>query len=913
MRKRIPLRTLLFLILTTLSIGPVLLLGTQLKRPVMQRELDAVREKHLLVARHLTEAMDRYARDAIVVFKGTVAMQMAGAHTEELELLLRELHFRHICVVDAEGRITSSVVPNQTKLPGKVPPRLQRRLTPLLKEGAVTFAPVMAGPEGQPLIHMMEALPQGGYALAALKTDYLVELQKSIAFGRQGHAAIVDQTGKILAHPRESWRLDMKDISALDPVSRMMNGENGVSVFHSPALDQKIVAGFATSKYSGWGAMVPQPIVELEASAHNVVRITVAIGLLGALAAALLSWWLAGYLARPVVAVTGAARRVTDGEPAGEIRLSDRVPAELSSLAESFNLMVSKISQANRRMQASEARFKDFAETAADWFWETDAQHRFTYLSERFERSTGTVAQACLGSTVGEVFGSRIDSARQKRACQEALDNRTAPCDLELSWGHADGTIRIQQVSAVRFNDDEGEFRGYRGTGRDVTTARQLSQQLSHQASHDSLTGLVNRREFELQLARELEDVARTDAHHALCFLDLDQFKLVNDTSGHVAGDELLRQLGEVLKAHVRRGDTVARIGGDEFGVLLKNCSLVEALRVSKNLRNAVGEFRFGWEDKVFDIGVSIGLVAVTREAGDTGKLLNEADAACYAAKESGRNRVHVFRPDDEDQLRRQGELTWVHRLNSAIGQDALQLHCQEILSLHEKPGRERRCEILLRMETESGELVSAGAFLPAAERYNLATRIDRYVIAKAFDWFRRYPESARDFVFCTVNLSGQTLGNEEFGDYVSEQIADCPIDPQCICFEITETAAIASLSSASKFIRRVKQLGCRFALDDFGSGLCSFAYLKTLPVDYLKIDGAFVRDIAADPVDLTMVKSINDMAHALGKRTIAEFVESKAILDILRGIGVDYAQGYYISEPHPLPTQSLATPLQYS
>jgi EAL domain-containing protein (putative c-di-GMP-specific phosphodiesterase class I) len=216
-------------------------------------------------------------------------------------------------------------------------------------------------------------------------------------------------------------------------------------------------------------------------------------------------------------------------------------------------------------------------------------------------------------------------------------------------------------------------------------------------------------------------------------------------------------------------------------------------------------------------------------------------------------------------------------------------------------------------METESGELVSAGAFLPAAERYNLATRIDRYVIAKAFDWFRRYPESARDFVFCTVNLSGQTLGNEEFGDYVSEQIADCPIDPQCICFEITETAAIASLSSASKFIRRVKQLGCRFALDDFGSGLCSFAYLKTLPVDYLKIDGAFVRDIAADPVDLTMVKSINDMAHALGKRTIAEFVESKAILDILRGIGVDYAQGYYISEPHPLPTQSLATPLQYS
>jgi diguanylate cyclase (GGDEF)-like protein len=480
---------------------------------------------------------------------------------------------------------------------------------------------------------------------------------------------------------------------------------------------------------------------------------------------------------------------------------------------------------------------------------------------------------------------------------------------VELSCRHDDGTIRVQHVSGIPFSDSDGLFQGYRGTGRDVTTARQLSQQLSHQASHDSLTGLMNRREFELQLAREIEDVAHTDSQHALCFLDLDRFKLVNDSSGHVAGDELLRQLGELLKAHVRRGDLIARIGGDEFGVLLKNCSLREALRVSKGLRDAVAEFRFVWEDKIFDVGVSIGLVAVTREGGHINQLLRQADAACYTAKKNGRNRVHVFRPDDEDQVRRQSELNWVHRLNAAMDQDALHLHCQEIRSLGENGTESKRCEILLRMETASGELVSAATFLPAAERYNLATRIDRYVIKKAIDWFRRNPFSTGDFAVYAVNLSGQTIGDKEFGDYVTEQLADCPIDPRRICFEITETAAIASLATASQFITRIKQLGCRFALDDFGSGLCSFAYLKTLPVDYLKIDGAFVRDIATDPVDLTMVKSINEMAHALGKQTIAEFVESKAVLELLRGIGVDYAQGYYIGKPCPLPTDSVARP----
>jgi diguanylate cyclase (GGDEF)-like protein/PAS domain S-box-containing protein len=810
-------------------------------------------------------------------------------------------------VVDGDGHILSSVVSGNRTLPGSISPAVQQQVLPLLKQDSVTFAPVMGGANGDPLIFIGEKLDRDLYALGAVSTDYLVELQGSITFGRKGHAAIVDQTGKILAHPREEWRREMRDISAIDPVSRMIKGETGVAMFHSPILDQEMIAGFSASSTSGWGAMVPQPLDELEDSAQSLVKITITIGLLGAVAAAILSWWLAGYLARPVVAVTRAARRVARGEAAKVIRLRDSAPTELNSLAMSFNLMVTKISRANRRLQASEARFKDFAETAADWFWETNAEHRFTYLSERFEQSTGTTASECLGATIDAVFGARASSEQLCRQCLQTVDAKKPLEDLELNWKHSDGTVRIQHISGIPYGDQDGTFRGYRGTGRDVTTARQLSQQLSHQASHDSLTGLVNRRELELQLAREIEDVTHSDSQHALCFLDLDQFKIVNDTSGHVAGDELLRQLGEVLKDHVRRGDLVARIGGDEFAVLLKNCSLREALRVTNGLRKAVDDFRFGWEDKLFDVGVSIGLVAVNRDSAKIDKIMRQADAACYAAKEAGRNRVHVYRPDDEHQVRKQGELKWVQRLNAAMDQDALQLHCQEIVALADNSSENKGCEILLRMETEPGELVSASVFLPAAERYNLATRIDRYVIDKVFSWFRLYPTSAQSFDVCTVNLSGQTIGNEEFADFLAIQLADCPLDPRHICFEITETAAIASLSSATRFIARVKQFGCRFALDDFGSGLSSFAYLKSLPVDYLKIDGAFVRDIANDPVDKTMVRSINDMAHALGKETIAEFVESKAVLDLLREIGVDFAQGYFISRPKPLPTDVAA------
>ncbi len=898
------LRALLFLILLFVSVTPVLILAFLYERPALQKELDAVQEKHLLLAQDLGVALNQYARDTARVFEAATAMLDEQGSIRPLADLLRELRFRHICIFDDEGTLIRSLaLVADTAEAAPAYRALLDQQAGRLQPGQVLWTPVMRGTQGLPALYLLMEIGNGNRAVAELATDRVIELQRSVTFGRKGHAVIVDQVGRVLAHPRENWRLEIRDLSALEPVSLMMNGEFGVTTFFSPAIEQDMVVGFATVAETGWGVMVPQPLTELEESARGLVGVTLTISLLATLVAGLLSWWLAGLVARPLITVANAARGMSRGEPTAPIRLG-RVPLELRSLAESFNSMVKEVLQAGTRLRASEARFRDFASTAADWFWETDTQHHFTYLSERYGESTGNLAIRSLGSSMEEIFPEHPENRDALLLYRQAIEHRQPFDSLQLTWDHVDGGQRILHISGQPFSDQFGRFQGYRGTGRDITTAHRLSEQLSHEASHDALTDLMNRREFESRVASELEDLHQTGAQHALCFLDLDQFKLVNDTSGHVAGDELLRQLGTLLREHLRRGDLVARLGGDEFGILLMNCSIDQAQRLAKGLRNVVSEFRFNWEDKVFAIGASIGLVAVSRGSGDIGRVLRQADAACYAAKEGGRNLVHVYRDDDEEQVKRQGELRWVQRLNTAMEQETLMLYCQQIVPLQNAADHSFRCEILVRMKSPSGELIPAGQFLPAAERYNLATRIDLFVIHKTFDWFRQHPGAAEAFSLCTINLSGQSLGNETIAEHLDELLRSSSIDPRKICFEITETAAIANLSNASRLIGSLRNRGCLFALDDFGSGLSSFAYLKTLPVDFLKIDGAFVRDIADDPVDLTMVKSINEMAHALGKKTIAEFVESQAVLDLLTGMGVDFAQGLHIGPPRPLDEQ---------
>jgi len=431
---------------------------------------------------------------------------------------------------------------------------------------------------------------------------------------------------------------------------------------------------------------------------------------------------------------------------------------------------------------------------------------------------------------------------------------------------------------------------------------RRAQETIQHLAFHDSLTGLANRHEFESQLQRLLRTVGN-GVKHALLYMDLDQFKIINDTCGHEAGDELLRQLAVVLHGPVRDADTLARLGGDEFGMLLSNCPLEQALQVSERMLHTIKDFRYVWQDKTFSIGASIGLVMLEEQTQTVSDVLRMADMACYAAKDRGRNRVHVYRADDAELLQRHGEMQWVARINRALEENRFELFYQGIMPLGSSRGR--HCEFLLRMLDDEGRHIMPGVFIPAAERYSLMPVLDRWVVKNAFNYLAQClahePAVMAEMFF--INLSGATIGDDQFTAYVTEQLQVHRLPPTLVGFEITETAVISDLTGAIRFIEQVRQLGCHVALDDFGAGLSSFSYLKTIPADYLKIDGGFIRDMLVDPMDHAIVEAINNIGHVAGLKTIAEFVESDAIKQRLFEIGVDYAQGYAIQRPGPLHT----------
>ncbi len=541
----------------------------------------------------------------------------------------------------------------------------------------------------------------------------------------------------------------------------------------------------------------------------------------------------------------------------------------------------------------------------ADAVITTDLKGRITYMNSVAEELTGWRLQQAKDMPLEEVFNvvdenSRIPVIEPVYRC---LKNGEVVIgdEHELVLLHRDGIGIAIEESFAPIRDERNEVQGVVVVFRDVSHARRMAAQISWQASHDPLTGLVNRATFDQRLDALIEAARQERQEHCLLYMDLDQFKIVNDTCGHVAGDELLRQVASVLSGHIRESDTLARLGGDEFGVLLAACPEEKALFIANQIRDAINEFRFGWGEKSFTIGVSIGLVVVSAESERMEMVMSAADTACYAAKDAGRNQIRVFQPNASEAALRQGEMQWVSRIQSALDEDRFVLYGQSIAPVRHK-GEDIHLEVLIRMLDEEGNLVPPGAFIPAAERFNLMPAIDRWVIRKIFSLVERHRDMLiQQRVLFSINLSGGTVSDEASLEYIGAELVRLSIPERMICFEITETAAISNLSSANYFMRTLKQAGCSFSLDDFGSGLSSFAYLKNLPVDYLKIDGAFVRDLADDPIDRAMVEAINQIGHVMNLETIAEFVETSAVLDQLRAIGVDYAQGYGISEPQPL------------
>jgi diguanylate cyclase (GGDEF)-like protein len=437
------------------------------------------------------------------------------------------------------------------------------------------------------------------------------------------------------------------------------------------------------------------------------------------------------------------------------------------------------------------------------------------------------------------------------------------------------------------------------------TAKRRAEQELRFHACHDPLTGLLNRREFERAMEQAVRTAQRDRSQHVLCYLDLDQFKIVNDTCGHIAGDELLRQLSASLGRHVRGSDTLARLGGDEFGLLLVNCPLDEGLKIVAAMQELIRDFRFHWRDAAFQVGCSIGVTMIGSETAEPAEAMSAADVACYVAKEQGRNRCHVYEADDRELAQRRREMQWISIIGTALEKNSLVLYQQPIYRIARDAGPVLAgYEILLRMLDDSGALIPPNVFIPAAERFKLMASVDRWVVRRLFSAIaggQIGPEMLHDDLLMFINISAATINDATFFDYVQQQMAEFSIPPRRVCLEITESAAIANLAASTPLFARLRQLGCRFALDDFGSGLSSFGYLRHLPVDFVKIDGGFVRNIAHNVVDMAMVEAINKISHVMGLQTIAEFVESEEVLHALRQLGVEYAQGYLLGRPQVL------------
>jgi len=619
-------------------------------------------------------------------------------------------------------------------------------------------------------------------------------------------------------------------------------------------------------------------------------------------------------LSTPFQRMVETAQAFSTGDE--HVRFDDKRPDEFGYLGKFINDAIDSIlshqedlMSALERASASEIALsieKEQAEVTlysiSDTVVTVDINERLVYLNPAGEKLLCTRNRSITGKLFRDVFRIVEESSG------ESIGDPLEEC---FNTGEI---VRLPEHSSLFINDDklvsieasiapmkntDGDLIGAVIVIQDVSHTRRLTRQLSYHASHDLLTGLYNRRKFEEVLEEILINVREEERHHSLLYLDLDNFKIVNDTCGHVAGDELLKQLPTLLNDVLRSGDIVARLGGDEFGIILENCGVQQAATIADKVRETIKNYRFIWDDATFEIGVSIGVIGIDADNCNMSQVMSSADIACYAAKDSGRNRIHVYEPSDEAVTERYGQMHWTARISKALEEGRFRLYQQPIVGVLDQ--NRNHLEMLLRMIDEEGNMVPPGAFMPAAERYGLMPELDRWVISEVFEHIsRNIHDESSERVF-GINLSGDSVNDSQLLSFILEEKDRTGISLSNVCFEITETVAISNLSKATLFINELKNYGCQFALDDFGSGLSSFAYLKSLPVNYLKIDGGFVRDVSRDDIDRAMVESIQQVGKVMHLSTIAEHVEDEMTLKVLRKIGVDFVQGYHLGRPEAM------------
>lgn len=746
--------------------------------------------------------------------------------------------------------------------------------------------------------------------------DYreLLDASLSPSLFQRDHASMQEMLSRLLSRPDSS----LTYVLVQDERGVNYAAAGDIDGSQLPEIDADVASALKDGVYDADG------LLELDVLPIGTVRFGVSLqgfihtkqsllaqGLAIAGAEVLLSLMLLGFagyvLTRHIGKMVAATRRVAAGEY--DIGIARESQDEIGELADHFNRMTQAVRERIDALEHSEKALFQEKEKAwvtlhsiGDGVITTDREGRVELMNPIAQNLTGWSQEDAVGRPIEDVFVIQDETSRRpgyNPILKCLRTNRIVELDEHTVLVARDGTVTPINDSAAPIHDSVGGVVGAVLVFHDISSARQMASQLAFQATHDALTGLVNRAEFERRLQQAVNTAVDEGHHHVLCYMDLDQFKLVNDTSGHIAGDEMLRQVSLLLKSKVRDSDTLARLGGDEFGVLLENCPLERGAVVAEQLCSAVAKHSYAWDDKVYDAGVSIGVVAIDDSCEGLAEVLSAADVACYLAKEQGRGRVYFHHQGDEESTRRHTEMHRVSQISAALSADRFDLYVQEIQPL-QTPASVKHYEVLVRMRDEVGELISPVAFIPAAERFHLMHQVDQWVVTHTLQLIEQHRLYDKGLMF-SINLSGQTLAREDFLDRLVDSIENSKVPASMLSFEVTETAAISNLGHAGAFVTALKKLGCTFALDDFGSGLSSFAYLKNLNVDFLKIDGGFVQDMLTQESDAAMVEAINQMGHVMGLQTIAEYVENDAIRAQLVRLGVDYGQGFGIHKPMPI------------
>lgn len=641
-----------------------------------------------------------------------------------------------------------------------------------------------------------------------------------------------------------------------------------------------------------------------------ILQQTITLILIALLLTAIFAIFLAKSVSGPLARLAVGVELIKNGKL--QHRIHENSGGEIGVLEKNINTMAASLSRAQEierqhaanLLQTERNKALTTLEAIGEGVITTDENAIVTYINPVALKLIGQQEHLILGRHFNEIFliCSEDGHNHLKYPIESCLEHgHTLRHDASLILNRPDGQTFVIRDTATPIYDHLGRIIGAVVVFDDFSTLKEMAEQLSYQATHDDLTGLYNRREFENQLDTALNETNRQIASHSILYIDLDQFKVVNDTSGHIAGDTLLIQLSGLFRSKIREHDLLARLGGDEFGIILRDCPNSKASEIANNLLVSVENFVFHWHERKFQIGISVGLVHLDQQLSTVSETLIAADSACYLAKERGRNCIHVYRATDEDQLKRHSEMKWLQRLKQSLEEDRFILYTQPITSTRDQ--NDTHYEILLRLDID-GQIFKPNTFLTAAERYNLMPNIDRWVVEHAFETINRIHNSKNgtETLPCfNINLSGQSISKDEFLDYLLNLFELHEIDPTTITFEITETAAIANLDRAVSFMNSLRRMGCKFALDDFGSGLSSFGYLTNLPIDFIKIDGKIVRDCASNPIHRSIIKAINQIAHIMNLQTIAEFAEDQILVMQLRELGLDYVQGYAISLPTPI------------